>query len=158
MITAKICIDCPAALQKGLRKMAGPVSLRFILWSLLQMCGQEKNVGTSFNDLKFSLFNPLLSFSPLPGTHYYSLAFGLQHWSVLEDPGEFTEPKKVYFRRGDYASSCRVPSLIAKLPFFFPQRVLTLLETVYPAAHSSCPSYQLEPCVSLGGRRGLVSH
>lgn len=144
MITAKICIDCPAALQKGLRKMAGPVSLRFLLWSLLQMCGQDKNGGTSFNDLKFSLFNPLLSFSPLPGTHYYSLAFRLQHWPVPEDPGEFTELKKVHFRQGAYVS-CRVPSLIANLPFFFfPQRVLTLLATMYPAAHSSCLSYQLE--------------
>lgn len=116
MITAKICIDCPVALQKGLRKMAGRVSLRFILQSLLQMCGQEKNVGTSLNGPKFSLFSPLLSFSPLQGTHYYSLASGLQHWPVPEDPGEFTEPKEVYFRQGAYASGRRGPPLIASNP------------------------------------------
>jgi hypothetical protein len=119
--------------------------------------GRKKNVGTSFNGLKFSLFNPLLSFSPLWGTHYYSLASlsALQHWPVPEDPGEFTELRKVYFRQGAFASSCRVPSLIANLPFFLPQRVLTLLAAVYPAAHSSCSSYQLEWWVGLGGWRDL---
>lgn len=46
MITAKICIDCPVALQKGLRKMAGRVSLRFILHGVCCKCvGREKMLG-----------------------------------------------------------------------------------------------------------------
>lgn len=63
MITAKISIDCPVALQKGVRKMAHFSSIP-APHSLTVCCegfGQEKNVGTSFNDLKFSSFNILTS-------------------------------------------------------------------------------------------------
>lgn len=101
--------------------------------SLLQMFGQEKNGGTSFNDLKFSSFNPLFSFSPLQSTHYSARAFSLQHWSAAEAPGEFTEQKKGGFRQGGPASSCRVPSLIATILFFLPPRILPLWDSPVPS-------------------------
>lgn len=66
MITAKISIDCPVALQKGERKMACYIFLQFLLHRVGRECfGQEENVGTLFNDLKFSSFNPLPSLSTL---------------------------------------------------------------------------------------------
>lgn len=76
MITAKICIDCPVALQKGQRKMAWHISLQFLLHSICCECfGQEENVGTLFNDLKFSSFNSLPSLSTLENASYYSPGF-----------------------------------------------------------------------------------
>lgn len=66
MITAKISIDCPVALQKGERKMARDISLQSLLHRVCCECfGQEENVGTLFNDLRFSSFNPLTSLSTL---------------------------------------------------------------------------------------------
>lgn len=66
MITAKISIDCSVALQKGKRKMAWYIFLQFLLHRVCcECCGQEENVGTLFNDLKFSSFNPLTSLSTL---------------------------------------------------------------------------------------------
>lgn len=66
MITAKISIDCPVALQKGARKMARHIPLQFLLHTVGGGCfGQEENVGSLFNDLKFSSFNPLTSLSTL---------------------------------------------------------------------------------------------
>lgn len=60
MITAKISIDCSVALQKGERKMAWYIFLQFLLHRVCCECfGPEENVGTLFNDLKFSSFNPL---------------------------------------------------------------------------------------------------
>lgn len=60
MITAKICIDCPVALQKGSRKMARHICLRFPFRGVCCECsGPEENVGTLFNDLKFSSFKSL---------------------------------------------------------------------------------------------------
>lgn len=64
MITAKISIDCSVASQKGLRKMAWCIFLQFRLHRVCSECfGQKENVGTLFNGLKFSSFNPLTSLS-----------------------------------------------------------------------------------------------
>lgn len=64
MITAKISIDCSVALQKGERKMARYIFLQFLLHRVCCECfGPEENVGTLFNDLKFSSFNPLTPLS-----------------------------------------------------------------------------------------------
>lgn len=86
-------------------------------------CLGGKNVGTSFNDPKFSSFNPLFSFSPLQSTHYSAQALSLQHWSVAEAPGEFTTEESILQTR----RLCRQPQgpfPNSPVLFFLPLRIL----------------------------------
>lgn len=94
MITAKISIDCPVALQKGARKMAGHSFLRFLLHAVCAECfGQGENVGTLFNDPTFSSVNPLTALSTLGD------AARLLSWPLVCNTGRRqgqSEPRTVY--------------------------------------------------------------
>lgn len=73
--------------------------------------GQEENVGTLFNDLKFSSFNLLTSLSTLENAALLLSWLPVYATSPHQGlPGELTELESVYFRQGGCARNCRLPS------------------------------------------------
>lgn len=63
-------------IAKRLKEMAGHICLQFLPTRVCCKClGQEENVGTLFDELKFSSFHPLSSLLPEKTLHYNSPGF-----------------------------------------------------------------------------------
>lgn len=88
--------------------MAWHISLRFRFHRVCSDCfGQEENVGTLFNDLKFSSFNPLTS---LPTLENAALSV---YWLLIGNAGtgrRVLGAEDRPLRQGGRARSCWLPS------------------------------------------------
>lgn len=121
--------------------MARHISLQFLFRRVCGECfGQEENVGTLFNDLKFPSFNPLTSL-PTLGNASFSLS-----WLLIGHAGTGRTvhgPEGRPLQQRGLRWKLLASFLISALLFSLPYGTLILLGIArYPTEKYSCCLYQ----------------